>query len=312
MVRPVEEDARGIVEPAAGLAHFRLDRYAPGTVAGRLVDRYWVATWDLRGKEPYTQRVFAHPVVNVVITGGEATVHGVTTRIGARTLSAAGRAVGIMFRPAGFWPLLGESMSTLVNREIPLGEMPWAAAATELLASVTAAGSPAQAAAAADRLLASIVPQEPQPSEETTLIAERAAADPSLMRVADLARGAGMSVRQMQRRFSDHIGIGAKALIRRYRLYEAAERARRLHPVAWADLASELGYSDQSHLTREFTALIGMSPERYARACRESAQPGGAEAGAGEAGAVPEPRVSREAAPGRARVADERERRHQA
>ncbi|HEX4063840.1 MAG TPA: helix-turn-helix domain-containing protein, partial [Streptosporangiaceae bacterium] len=68
--------------------------------------------------------------------------------------------------------------------------------------------------------------------------------------------------------FSDHVGISAKALIRRYRLYEAAEQARLRHDIDWADLAARLCYSDQAHLSREFSALLGMPPRQYALACR--------------------------------------------
>ena len=35
--------------------------------------------------------------------------------------------------------------------------------------------------------------------------------------------------------------------------------------VDWAALAYELGYSDQAHLVRDFTATIGISPTAYAR-----------------------------------------------
>lgn len=264
----MEEDARGIIAPDIGLAHFRLDRYPPGAAAGRFADRYWVSSWDLRGREPYTQRVFAHPVVNVVIVDGEATVHGVTTRIGTRTLAGAGRAVGIMFRPAGFRPFLGGSMAGIADRELPLAEVIGPSAA-RLRDEVDAAATPAEAAAVADAFLAGLVPADRQPSEDTTVLAERAAADPGLVRVSGLAALAGLSPRQLQRRFADHVGISAKALIRRYRLYQAAERTRAQHQIDWAGLAAELGYSDQSHLTREFTALIGLPPERYARACRQ-------------------------------------------
>lgn len=31
----------------------------------------------------------------------------------------------------------------------------------------------------------------------------------------------------------------------------------------WAGLADELGYADQSHLIRQFTALVGEPPARY-------------------------------------------------
>ncbi|MGH8932644.1 MAG: hypothetical protein ACRDZO_18965 [Egibacteraceae bacterium] len=57
MVVPVEDDARGIIAPVAGLARFRLDRHAPSAAVARFVDRYWVATWDLSREGPYTQRV---------------------------------------------------------------------------------------------------------------------------------------------------------------------------------------------------------------------------------------------------------------
>ena len=39
------------------------------------------------------------------------------------------------------------------------------------------------------------------------------------------------------------------------------------HPgatVDWAALATDLGYADQAHLTRDFTATLGVPPSRYA------------------------------------------------
>jgi AraC-like DNA-binding protein len=56
-------------------------------------------------------------------------------------------------------------------------------------------------------------------------------------------------------------------VIRRYRLHEAAERAAIGEKVSWAALAFGLGYSDNAHLVRDFTALVGVPPARYARQC---------------------------------------------
>jgi AraC-like DNA-binding protein len=74
-----------------------------------------------------------------------------------------------------------------------------------------------------------------------------------------------MSTRSLQRLFADHVGLGPKWVINRYRVHEAAEVAAASPDVDWAALAAALGYSDQSHLVREFTAAVGTPPDRYAR-----------------------------------------------
>ena len=243
MVRPPEEDARGIVAPDRGLERFRLDRFEPSPEVARFVAWYWVVTWDL--DEPYEQPVLSHPVVNVIFGDGPARVMGPPTRIGSRVLEGSGRVLGVMFRPAGFRPLLGAPMRTIVDRQLPFPvDLP-------------------PECDAVDDSLASVIPTERQPSEDTTAVVDRIAADPAVVRVAALADQLGVSERQLQRRFSDHVGLSPKSIVRRYRLYEAAERAR-CGPVDWAALAVELGYSDQSHLSRDFTAALGVPPARYA------------------------------------------------
>lgn len=261
MVRPVAEDARGIIAPDAGLRRFRLTRHAPSGRVARFVDRYWVVTWDL--DEPYTQQVLAHPVVNVVFGHGPTTVNGVTTRMTRRTLEGAGRALGVMFRPAGFRPFLGRAMSTITDRVLPAAEVFGSSFEEAVLEDE------GEMISAADAFLAGVVSEATQPSEETTGIVERVAADPGLVRVDALAARVGLSVRQLQRRFADHVGVSPKKVVRRYRLYEAAERTRKGTVVDWAALALELGYSDQSHLTRDFSATIGMPPDRYAKSLSE-------------------------------------------
>jgi AraC-like DNA-binding protein len=264
IVEPVERDARGILAPDAGLARFRLDRFPPSAAVARFVDRYWVVTWDLTGQEPFTQRVFAHPVVNVVFADGASTVVGVTTRVGSRTLAGAGRALGIMYRPAGFRPFLGRPLSSITDRTERLAAV-YGPAVAGLESEVAAAPDGAAMAAAADRFLVARLPAGVQASEATSGLVERIAADPSFVRVEAVAAEAGVGVRALQRRFLDHVGLNPKAVIRRYRLYEAAERARHGTGVDWAGLAVELGYSDQAHLTRDFSATLGMPPDRYAR-----------------------------------------------
>lgn len=272
-VKPVQQDSRGIVQPAAARTAFQLDRFAATGGAARFVDRYWLSTWQLPPGLRHEQQVLVHPVVNVVFEADRAIVSGVDTGRFAATLEGRGRALGIMFRPAAFAPFLHGPLTALTDTELPLARVPALADLEPLLVPLVAdLDVPAERlAAAADAAMIDRVPAERQPCEDTTAWAELAVRDRELTRVEDLARAAGVGIRTLQRAFTEHVGIGPKWFLRRYRIYEAAERIAHHERVEWAGLAADLGYADQSHLTRDFTAAFGVPPAQYAATAREHA-----------------------------------------
>jgi AraC-like DNA-binding protein len=75
-----------------------------------------------------------------------------------------------------------------------------------------------------------------------------------------------VSLRTLQRRLREHVGVGPKALLKRLRLQEAAARLAEGEPLA--DLAYALGYCDQAHFARDFTEAVGHPPGRYAAMAR--------------------------------------------
>ncbi|MCW2287780.1 helix-turn-helix protein [Leucobacter luti] len=83
------------------------------------------------------------------------------------------------------------------------------------------------------------------------------------------AQHLGYSERQLQRRMLDHFGYGYTALRRVLRAERSQQFLRsHLSPIAAARLA---GYSDQSHLTREFRVLVGTTPTQFAAAASAAA-----------------------------------------
>jgi len=265
VVEPVERDSRGILRPRAGLRRFELSRFPPSPGVGRFVDRYWLVSWDLA--EPYEQHVLVHPVVNVVFEASGATVHGVRTERFTRRLTERGRALGVMFRPGGFRPFSGCAMSEITDTvsSVADGFSALLPAEPAIAAALREGVGGAEVAALVDEALAALLPARRQPCEDTIELAELAARNRALRRVEELAAAAGTGVRAVQRAFADHVGVSPKWVLRRYRLYDAAERAARAEVVDWSALAADLGYADQAHLTREFTAVVGEPPGRYAR-----------------------------------------------
>jgi AraC-like DNA-binding protein len=67
----------------------------------------------------------------------------------------------------------------------------------------------------------------------------------------------------LERLFAEHVGAPPKHVIRRHRLQEVALRLERGEAPSLADLAAELGYTDQSHLTRDFKSVVGKSPREF-------------------------------------------------
>jgi AraC-like DNA-binding protein len=133
------------------------------------------------------------------------------------------------------------------------------------LSAAVLAADDAGAAAVMEEFLASFRPRRTPEGDLVAAVVERTAADPGIARVDQLAAEFGVGMRRLQRLFAEHVGVGPKWVIRRYRLHEAAARIARGVPVDLVTLAADLGYSDQAHLTRDFTAMVGEPPARYAR-----------------------------------------------
>ena len=125
--------------------------------------------------------------------------------------------------------------------------------------------------------------RDPSMVAEARHVAEVAATaerDRSVCRVEQLAAAAGTSVRTLQRLFDQHVGVSPSFVIRRWRIIEAAEAARTALDGGadwrgWASVAAELGYSDQSHLTRDFRRHLGTSPSAYLGRLDRSPEPAG-------------------------------------
>src|SRR4051812_28159358 len=114
---------RGLLEPDAAAAHFRLTRFPPSADLSPFVERHWIVAWDLRGRPPFTQEVLPHPCVNLVVEPGLAAVHGVGSGRFARELHGFGRAVGVKFRPGGFRPFVDFDIAELTGGDVTVDRL---------------------------------------------------------------------------------------------------------------------------------------------------------------------------------------------
>jgi AraC-like DNA-binding protein len=129
-------------------------------------------------------------------------------------------------------------------------------------------GNDTDAIRVVSRFLVDRMPERPDPRYGRLLAVVRAMLeDRSITRVDQVAARFGLSPKTLQRWFQDFVGLGPKALIRRYRLHDAADRLAEDPGADLARLAAELGWSDQAHFTHDFKDVIGSPPAEYASQC---------------------------------------------
>jgi Helix-turn-helix domain len=246
---------RGVLRPDLAATHLRLDRHKPSDSLAPFVDYYWIVRWDLRGRPPYDQTVLPHPNVNLAFEASGAGIFGVDRRLFTRSLSGLGLGFGIRFTAGGFRPFWQAPISQLTDRVVPAARL-FGPRAEKTRQAIMAAGAfdadDGQMTGFAEALLHSVLPERDPLAEQAAALVSRITDDPGLRRVDQLS--------------ADYVGVSPKWVMRRARLHEAAERADSGEPVDWAALASDLGYADQAHLTRDFTVTIGVPPTRYAAA----------------------------------------------
>ncbi|MEZ0091601.1 DUF6597 domain-containing transcriptional factor [Streptacidiphilus sp. EB129] len=275
------ESPRGVLHPQGAAGRFQLDTVQPSAALAPFVAYHWRVRWDLRGQPPYEQKVLAHPNVHLVFEEPRPAVYGVDRGLFVRRLEGCGQVLGVKFHPGGFHPFWGRPVQELADRVLPATEVfdpgsEHAGPEDARLLGVEETGrqilalddSAAMAALAEEFLLARLPLPDTRPDHQAVEVAAMVAlatGDHTLVRVEQLAERCGVSVRTLQRLFAEYVGAGPKWVLRRARLQEAAQRAdARGGAVDWVVLATDLGYSDQAHLSRDFTAVVGLPPTRYA------------------------------------------------
>lgn len=188
--------------------------------------------------------------------GGELVVAGPDTVATHAELAATVEIAAVRFRPGVAPAVLGLPASELRDQRVPL---------TELWPDAPALGHRVGAAADRVAVLEDAVRRRladaPPVDQLAVAIGQRLArrtGGPGV--VAELARRAGLSERQLHRRCVTAFGYGPKTLDRILRLQRFLALGRAEPTTGLARLAADAGYTDQAHLGHECRALADATP----------------------------------------------------
>jgi AraC-like DNA-binding protein len=168
--------------------------------------------------------------------------------------------MGVRFRPGCAYVFFPCPLVAVTDRAVSLDDL-WGAQARDLWEQLAAAPGDAARANLIERALMERLSRV-APDRVTACAIGELVRSAGRASIGAIAARAGVTTRHLQRRFDAHVGASPKVLARILR-FQNTLRRRQPRPdggTDWVRIAVECGYSDQSHLIRDYTAFAGETP----------------------------------------------------
>jgi transcriptional regulator GlxA family with amidase domain len=169
--------------------------------------------------------------------------------------------IGIRLRSSRAGMALSTSMQQLNDRTLSLSEV-WSHAdrLVDELRETAADDRLALLAGALTRRASRVDGSRVRVVDHALALIERA---DGAIAIDAVARTAGVSRRQLERLFREHVGLSPKDVARIARVQAALRVATATPRLGGAEIAARCGFSDQAHLIHECRAIAGVTPARF-------------------------------------------------
>lgn len=256
------------------LADLGLRLITPGPPLRPYVKSYWCL--EHRDSLPVYREEFMHPRggFGIVFNFGDAVFLNGQPRaepvfldgstVVSRRMGLLGNIdlLGINFHEGGAYPFVGVSLAELRNEVHPLDVMD-RALLLELYARLAGEAGPlARINRLEEWLLGRLLRGKPRDSLIPASLALLRAGR-GVLTIPALTQQLAVSQRHLERLYQTQVGISPKQYSQLVRVETARLSLKRIHGSSMTRLANDLGYSDQSHFIREFSAVVGMTPTAY-------------------------------------------------
>jgi AraC-like DNA-binding protein len=248
------------------------DELPPSDPLALYVASYWsFRVMPAAGEIPHTVPLTGGFILSVRLAGGQGLLVGPRVTPLHVTVYQGDVFMGVHFWPGAASSLIGVPAASMRERVLPLSEICGKEWTERLVASLCCAGDDAAVSSAFDAALCERIAQA-APLDELVMTAVLAIVKDQRVRIPTLAERAGLSPRQLRRRFLGATGMTMKELLRIRRLRASAAAAALAHePVQWGGVAAERGFADQAHMSGEFRRLTGLTPVSFQRHARRIA-----------------------------------------
>jgi AraC-like DNA-binding protein len=169
--------------------------------------------------------------------------------------------IDLELTPLGAYRVLGRPVSEIAASIVPLDDV-FGREGLRLAERLRGARSWDARFDVIESFLVARVADSARPSPAAEWAYQRLLATDGRARIEALSRELGCSRRHLTASFTQQVGLPPKTIARLIRFHAVRRRMER-DTARWADIAFEAGYSDQSHLNRDFRDLAGTTPSDF-------------------------------------------------
>jgi AraC-like DNA-binding protein len=250
----------------------RYREFHPPSPLSTVIECLWTLESDTEDPAARPEKILPDGCVELILNFGARFLQHVddTTRLQPRTFVAGQltrplliaptgpvQLIGIRFHPGGTAPFFRLPMYQLTDRIVELG------AFERKLESLLVRGTEDVAlmtdkVSALERVLTQLLVEHTR-DMKVLQTAARIVESGGMIPIDTLALDAGISSRQLERKFLAEIGVGPKLLSRILR-FQQVFRAVDANETCWPVIALDCGYYDQAHLIRDFRQFAQQTP----------------------------------------------------
>ena len=251
----------------------RYQEIQPGKLLARFIECFWTLEGEPDPSGSAPERILPDGCVEIILSFADPFTEiderfdeklqpshflvGQMTRPVIIKPTGSVRLIGIRFHPGGTLPFVTIPMDETTDQIIELGAIA-ADLEREFKAAADVNDSLHLKIVAIEQLLAKRLRSRSHDASIVDLTA-RIVRSAGRLSVDRLAMEAGISTRQLRRRFLMEVGVGPKLLCRLLR-FQQVFRAVDQNVDEWAGIAFECGYYDQAHLINDFRQFAQQTP----------------------------------------------------
>lgn len=251
----------------------RYREFHPQPPLNTVIECFWTLESENKAPASSTERILPDGCVELILNFGarflqhiddttllqpHTFVAGQLTRPLFITPTGPVQLIGIRFHPGGTTPFIQLPMYQLTDQVVELGAFARDFESL-LLANIAELPILTDKVMALERVLTKLL-LERTPDSKALQIAARIVESNGMIPIDTLALDAGISSRQLERRFLGEIGVGPKLLSRILRFQQVFRAFDDANKISWPLVALDCGYYDQAHLIKDFRQFAQQSP----------------------------------------------------